>query len=145
MSFTRLIHYEVWIDFNWKELKKYLTLFVAFFLFAFKSTAQNMAALAGYYVKEGKDYKWGLLLNGDSTFVLRFQGFEVDSWCRGVCQYKSNSAYLLRCKVSTEPFEELGSGYMQVKEHEVKILNKKKVSMDGIVLKKRDFDSVSEK
>lgn len=97
------------------------------------SMSQNMQ---GQYYKEGKDYQYSLSLNNDSSFTLTKKYFEVNSTCRGKWQRISKDTLLLKCG-EEDLSVKLQSGYMTERERKVIVLNKNKLKIDKVILKRK--------
>jgi len=89
----------------------------------------------GTYVDKGKDYKYTLTINADSTFVLNDQNIYSKSSCKGKWQQRSDTLYLI-CDDEEFPAQ-IASNYMQDREKTVVIINNSKLKIDSLILKKK--------
>lgn len=103
-------------------------------IIVFASCTTNKS-LVGKYTKSGKDFKYGLTLNKDSTFVLVKQYFEVNSNCQGRWHYIAKDTLLLVCEEQSLTAK-LTSGYMSEREYKVVILVNNKVKLKDVILTK---------
>ncbi len=90
----------------------------------------------GHYHKERKDYVYDLSLNSDSSFTFTKKYFEVNSTCHGKWQRISSDAILLKCD-DAGVSEQLQSGYMTERERKIIVLNKDKLKIDEVILKRK--------
>ena len=100
------------------------------------ASCKSVAISKGQYYKEGKDYQYTLNLSEDSSFVLIQKYFEVNSTCKGKWQYLSADTILLKCD-SESLYAKLESGYMTERERKVIVLNRNKLKLDKVVLKRK--------
>lgn len=108
--------------------------FLMILLFSCKSTLVY-EDLKGEYIREGKDYTYKLKIMGDSTFSLVTQSIHARSGCEGKFRYLSNDTLLLKC--NEEPLSaQLARGYMADREKKVIILNKNKLKLGQVVMKR---------
>ncbi|WP_207515617.1 hypothetical protein [Longitalea luteola] len=92
--------------------------------------------LSGHYFKAGKDYKYSLLLNKDSSFALTQKYLEVYSTCKGKWQYLSTDTILLMCD-DEDLSVKLQSGYMTERKKRVILVTKSKVKLGQVTLKRQ--------
>ncbi len=95
-----------------------------------------LQSMEGEYQKSGKDYKCRLNLNRDSSFILTQKYFEVNSICNGKWQNVSADTILLKCDVEDDITAKLQSGYMTERENKVLVLNKNRLKIGNVVLKR---------
>lgn len=116
-------------------MRNNLQLILVVFFVSCKSAAIVQPAGRQYYSK-GKDYKYDLSLNKDSSFVLTQNYFEVNSICKGKWQYLSVDTILLKCD-EEDLSGKLQSGYMSERERKVLVLSNRKLKLGKVVLKRK--------
>lgn len=109
-------------------------LIVAVIFLSCKSPAVSQD-LHGRYQRKGKDYQYDLTLNSDSTFTLVKKYFEVNAKCSGKWHLVSDTVLLLRCD-DEELSAKLQSGYMTERETRVIVINKKKLRIDKVIVRR---------
>ena len=106
-------------------------------LFFFLTSFENSySQLPGTYKAKGKDFKYSLTLNSDSSFILTKAFFEGEARCQGKWLQLSKGSILLRCSESTLS-EKLQSDYIAQREIPVIILNRKELKIDKVVMLKQ--------
>lgn len=91
---------------------------------------------SGIYKKKGTDFIYSLELNSvNNTFLLTKKYFEVNSSCAGKWVQKSDTLFL-KCNEEKDIGIVLSSGYMNEREYAIKIINKKKLKLHNILLKR---------
>jgi len=90
----------------------------------------------GSYSKKGKDFKYNLTLNKDSTFTLTKLYFEANSNCKGKWHYYAKDVIILKCDSNKDITAALSSGYMAEKEQKVTILSGNKIKLQNQILNK---------
>ena len=98
-------------------------------------TVSISQSMQGRYHKEGKDYRYSLSLNNDSSFTFTKKYFEVNSTCQGKWQRIAKDTLLLKCG-ETDLSARLQGGYMTERERKVIVLSKNKLKIDKIILKR---------
>lgn len=116
-------------------MKTTLQLILVIFFISCKGVAIDQHVGRQYYSK-GKDYKYDLSLNKDSSFVLRKNYFEVNSICKGKWQYLSVDTILLKCD-EEELSAKLQSGYTPGRERKILVLSNRKLKLGKVVLKRK--------
>ena len=111
-------------------------LIMSILIFASCKTVSISQNIQGRYYKEGKDYQYELNLNNDSSFALTQKYFEVNSTCRGKWQYLSNDTILLKCD-EEDLSAKLQTGYMSEREKKIIVLNKHKIKIGEVILKRK--------
>lgn len=106
-----------------------------FLLLSFGCSAQKN--LAGTYSRTGKDFKYTLRLNADSTFSLSQNFFEAAPHCDGKWQRLSKNTILLRCSGVKDVAELLSNGYMSEREKRIIVLSGNKLKLGQVILRKR--------
>ncbi|MXV18005.1 copper resistance protein NlpE [Hufsiella ginkgonis] len=91
--------------------------------------------LVGNYARAGKDFKYTLTINQDSTFALTKQYFEASSKCQGRWSYISKDTLILKCDAEKFPAA-IAGGYMQDREQKVVLLANGKLMLQSVTLKK---------
>jgi hypothetical protein len=114
---------------------KNLFIFSIIILFSCKTISKNRT-LDGWYYKEGKDFKYELSLNKDSSFVLSQKYFEVNSGCSGKWRCFMNDTILLKCD-EADISVKLQSGYLSDREKFIIILSNSKIKIGKVILKKK--------
>lgn len=112
------------------------TLFILIIAFSSCKTVSVSQSMQGQYHKEGKDYVYDLSLNNDSSFTFTKKYFEVNSTCSGKWYYLSADTILLKCD-DVGLSEKLQSGYMAERERKAIVLNKGKIKIDEVILKRK--------
>jgi hypothetical protein len=92
------------------------------------------------HYREGKDYQCDLSLNNDSSFVLTQKYFEANSACRGKWRYSSHDTILLTCD-EEELSSKLQGGYMSERKKKLIILNRNKVKIGEVILRRKKEQS----
>jgi uncharacterized lipoprotein NlpE involved in copper resistance len=113
-------------------IKHYLTVLIAFVFASCKSVSQNAQ---GVYSQNGMDYQYHLTLN-DSSFTLTQKYFEVNSTCKGKWNYIAKDTILLKCN-DEDLSAKLQSGYISERERKIVVLNKNKLQLGEIILKRK--------
>ena len=113
--------------------KYYFVLLIVFLFASCKSFSQNVQ---GVYSKNGTDYQYHLNLK-DSSFTLTQIYFEVNSTCKGKWKYIAKDTILLLCD-NEDLSAKLQSGYMSERERKLVVLNKKKLQLGEVVLKRKE-------
>lgn len=109
---------------------------LSLFFFSSCKTPSLSQSIQGQYYKEGKDYKYGLNINDDSSFAFTKKYYEVNSTCQGKWQRISKDTLLLICN-EEDLFAKLQSGYMTEREKKVIVLNKNEIKIDKVILKRK--------
>src|SRR5258706_5870383 len=87
--------------------------------------------LPGKYTRIGKDYKYSLMISGDSTFTLETQSIHARSGCKGGWKLHGDTL-LLKC--NEEPFPaQIASGYMNEREKRV-IVSRNGLKLGTVIL-----------
>lgn len=110
-------------------------LFACAIVFASCKISSFSQNLQGSYFKEGKDYKYRLKLNNDSSFIFIREYFEANSTCRGKWQFISKDTVLLVCD-DVDLSEKLQRGYMTTRERKVIVMNNSRLKIDNVILKR---------
>lgn len=115
-------------------IKKTIYIIALLFSFACKTTSlpQN---ITGVYQQSGKDFKYRLALNADSTFKIILQDLEIKKQCEGKWSYRSERKILIKCN-EADTTKLLSSGYMDEREHILTIINPEKIKFRQIILEK---------
>lgn len=92
--------------------------------------------LQGQYYKKGKDYKYILILNNDSSFTFTERYHEGRSSCQGKWLFISKDTLLLKCGEASLS-EMLQRGYMEEREKKVILISTNKVMIDKVILKRK--------
>jgi len=116
-------------------MNRFLLIVMAVFFVSCKSTSLLQNADGDYYSK-GRDYYYSLSLKRDSSFVFTQKYFEVNSTCQGKWKYISKDTILLQCN-EADLSAKLQSGYMSERERKVLMLNKNKLQIDKVILKRK--------
>lgn len=111
-------------------------LIISLIFFASFKTPSFSQSIQGQYCKEGKDYKYSLNVNDDSTFTFSKKYYEVNSTCQGKWQRLSKDTLLLKCNEG-DLSAKLQSGYMTERERKVIMLNKNEIIIDKVILKRK--------
>ncbi len=77
-----------------------------------------------------------LELKNDSNFLFKISGHDYSSVCSGIWE-KKNDLLFLKCKEEKNVATILSSGYMSQREFKIEILNKNKLKLDKIILKRQ--------
>lgn len=115
-----------------------LCLIYLFVLIVFAScrSAYTGQVISGEYYSDGKDYKYSLVLEADSTFLLEQQNLDVVTKCQGIWYQVSKDTVLLKCgREASSRF--LSSGYMEDREKKIVLVNKNKIQIGKVFLKRR--------
>ena len=107
------------------------------FLFSCKSLSVPKSITQGTFRNVGKDYSYSLILNKDSTFALKLQNLDVINMCNGKWHYKDKNTIQTICD-SANTMEILSSGYMFEREKQIYVINKNKIKIDQVILKRDD-------
>lgn len=99
-------------------------------------TSSSYLNQQGYYYKKGKGYRCSVTLNKDSTFLFTKKYFEADSKCNGKWYFLTKDTLLLKCK-DAALYDELISGYIRERNFKAILINKNKLKVDNITLKKQ--------
>jgi len=99
-------------------------------------TTPLLQSLPGQYYKNWKGYKYILILNNDSSFIYTEKYREGSPRCEGKWQFISKDTLLLKCGKATFT-EALSSGYLAEREKKVIVVNKNKVMIDNVILKRK--------
>lgn len=113
------------------NMKKYISItFILLFFIACKSSYYPIKTgqFCFYYSKE-KNLKDELILKDDSTFVLTLYGGAYTPTCTGKWKYIEENVIRLECYNETDLLAPITSGYMNLREREVKIINSDKLKM----------------
>jgi len=102
-------------------------------LFSSCTISQN---IHGEYLKQGKDYKYSLVLNKDSTFILSQKYHDANPKCQGRWTYIAKDAILLKCDTVNSIAETLNSGYMQKRKNKIVVVSSKRLRFGNIILKR---------
>jgi hypothetical protein len=92
--------------------------------------------MPGEYYKGGKDCEYSLKLNQDSTFVLSIKYQDAKPQCNGKWQYLGKDTLVLKCNEVENISETLNNGYMTDREKKVRIINRNRLKLDQIILKR---------
>lgn len=93
-------------------------------------TNSLVQSMPGHYYKKGKDYRYILDLNNDSSFTFKIQYREGSVSCQGKWQYILKDTLLLKCG-GTSLSEMLQRGYMEEREKKVIVISKNKLKVDS--------------
>lgn len=85
--------------------------------------------------KNGFNFEYTLKLNRDSTFLLSHKVHGANPQCEGVWK-QSNDTLFLSCNEEKDITLMLSNGYMKKREYMLKIVNRDKLRLDDIVLKR---------
>jgi hypothetical protein len=94
--------------------------------------------LIGNYSRTEKDFKYDLQLSAGNTFSLTQKYFEVVSKCSGKWTQLSTDTLLLKCNDATDVAETLLRGYMSEREKKVIVLNRNKLRLGQVILKRKN-------
>ena len=81
--------------------------------------------------------QYNLELKQDSLFYFNIKIHDANPKCEGIWSL-SKDTLLLRCNDVETITDMLSSGYMNIKEHKLKIINKKKLKYEGVILKRKN-------
>lgn len=81
--------------------------------------------------------QYNLELKQDSLFYFNIKIHDASPRCEGVWSL-SNDTLLLRCSNVETITDMLSSGYMNKREHKLKIINNKKLKYEDVVLKRKN-------
>lgn len=109
--------------------------FISVIVLASCKTVSFSQNIQGRYYIEGRDYQYSLSLNNDSSFTFTKKYFEGSSTCQGNWHFLSKDTLLLTCD-EADLSAKLQSGYMTERERKVIVLNKNKLKIDNVVLKR---------
>jgi len=115
-------------------MSRLLLIATAVFFTSCKSISRLQNADGQYYAK-GRDYSYSLWLEVNSSFVFTQKYFEVNSTCQGKWKYLSKDTILLQCNEDLSA--KLQSGYMSTRVRKIIVLNKNRLQIDKIVLKRK--------
>lgn len=98
-------------------------------------TSHASGQLTGHYSKSGKDFKYSLFLEADSTFSFSQVYFEANTTCEGKWAKLSADTLLLSCAESTLA-EKLQGGYMSQREIRVYVLKRGRLKIGKVIMNK---------
>ena len=81
------------------------------------------------------EYYYILQLNSDSTFNLRIIGNYSHKTCKGTWSYKRNRGIVLKC-YKYGLMETFSPAFIDKREHMVKVVNDRKLKINGIIIYK---------
>ena len=119
--------------------------FVALCVFVLScSTTKNMnydSMIGKFYGKhpgfsKGTYTQYNLELKQDSTFYFQIKGHDYSPECKGLWSL-SNDTLLLKCNEEKDVSVLLSSGYMNQREFRIRVLNKDKLELDNVNLKRK--------
>lgn len=110
------------------------TLFILL-LFVCQCTPVNKTITHGTFYIEGKDFKYSIDINRDSTFTIKLQNMEVIEMCNGQWHYIDKNTIHLLCD-SANLSEMISTGYIPEREKYIYVVNSNKIKMDQVVLKR---------
>jgi hypothetical protein len=87
-------------------------------------------------LQKRKDYQYDLTLNNDSSFTFTKKYFEVNSICQGQWKRIAKDTLLLKCG-EEDLSAKLQSGYVTKRERKLIVLNKQKLKIENVILKRR--------
>lgn len=108
------------------------TAIIIFCLFSCKSLPINSD---GEYYLTGADFSYRVTLNKDSTFVLSQSGLESISKCVGKWHYLSKDTISLDCDPE-DNYAKIKSNYLQQRNQKLIVINKNKLKLNGLILKR---------
>jgi hypothetical protein len=117
-------------------MKKIIFLIFAITIYSCKSLTTAVKINCGTYFAKGDDYNHSLILNSDSTFVINFKYFEVNSSCDGKWNVLGKDTLILSCYKPLNSYEVLQSGYLNEREIHLKILNENNLLFKNINFKR---------
>ncbi|MDP2161200.1 MAG: hypothetical protein Q8K02_11995 [Flavobacterium sp.] len=95
--------------------------------------------IAGTFYKKGSknkfNYEYGLKISSDGSFLLSYKVHGANAQCDGIWK-QSNDTLFLNCNEEKDIALMLSSGYMNKREYVLKIINRDKLRLDDIVLKR---------
>lgn len=101
-------------------------------------TNENISGI--YYAQLKKSgfltTQYTLVLNKDNTFSFDIKVQDGNPKCKGNWKIEGNEFLMLEC-VETNVFEALTNGYMNQREHTIQIINKNKLKLNNVVLKRK--------
>lgn len=119
--------------------------FVALCVFVLScSTTKNMnydSMIGKFHGKhpgfsKGTYTQYNLELKQDSTFYFQIKGHDYSPECKGLWSL-SNDTLLLKCNEEKDVSVLLSSGYMNQREFRIRVLNKDKLELDNVNLKRK--------
>jgi hypothetical protein len=115
---------------------KTLFYFILLGVFASCKTHTALKGLHGTYLAKGKDYYYSLILNPDNTFLLKIKYQDAVPECSGNWRYFTKDTLELTCSALNDIAKSLTNGYMTERNHKVGVINKNKLKLDNVVLRK---------
>lgn len=94
-------------------------------------------SLSGRFSKVGKDYSYYLNIRTDSTFTFEIKVQGGNPECIGKVFYYPPDSIKLICDEETEILIMLSNGYMNERERTVEIINKNKLKIGKVKLRRR--------
>lgn len=107
------------------------------FLLVCCKTLQTDNNLLGEYYSKGKDYEYSLMLRGNNSFELQLKYQDANPKCVGGWKLTGDKVINLQCEEVGDITETLSNGYMKEREHNLEIMNSKKLKFKGVILMKR--------
>jgi|SRR6218665_39081 len=113
---------------------------VLFLLFSCNTLKLDYNNIAGVFYKKGSNkngfnYEYKLELNNDKSFKLVEKMQDANPSCGGLWSIHYD-ALILKCNDAENVTDMLANGYMNKREHKIKILNINKLDFDNVVLKR---------
>lgn len=110
-------------------------IYIAFIFFTSCKSLSVYYDMHGEFRSVGKDYSYSLIMNEDSTFILKQQNLDVVEMCQGKWCYIAKDTILINCDTANT-MEVLSSGYIIEREKKIIVINDKKIRIDQMILKK---------
>lgn len=85
------------------------------------------------YCNDGKDYKYSLELDRDSSFILKEIVFEGAGSCIGKWHHVTKDTIILNCEAA-DLIMQLSSGYISKRMQKNVVLDKNKLNIDQLIL-----------
>ena len=117
-------------------MRKIIFLILAVAIFSCKSLTTETKINYGTYFTKGDDYSHSLILNSDSTFIINFKYFEVNSSCSGKWNYIGKDSILINCDKPKSIGETLQGSYINEREMYLKIVNQNDLQFKNIHFKR---------
>jgi len=118
-------------------MNKTIKISCLFFLFIGCKSSHLVNISPGEYYSNGKDYSYNLILRNDNSFVLQLKYQDTNPKCEGTWKRINKMKIDLKCEEETSIGEMLSNGYMNIREHELIVISKRKLKFNGVILKKK--------
>jgi hypothetical protein len=92
---------------------------------------------SGEFERNGKDYRYTLILKNDSTFSFQIAVADGGSSCDGRWHLISKNTIRLDCNELSLP-EKLQRGYMKERGRTATLLGRKKIKIGQVILKRKN-------